>query len=105
MQGKVRLIKAYVHSAISYELEARDKPNKYRHEITSILNDFLWNGKLPLVSKTTITLDKNKGGLNISTVEYIYLASRVKMVYKIMHAKHSNWKCIGKHYLTILDKM
>ena len=45
MQGNVVLIKAYVHSVISYELEARDIPNKYRDEITSIVNDFLWNGK------------------------------------------------------------
>ena len=22
-----------------------------------------------------------------------------------MHAKHSNWTCIGKHYLTIIDNM
>ena len=101
VQGKVLLIKANVHSAIAYELEARDIPNKYRDELTSIVNDFLWNGKRPLVSKTTITPDKNKGGLNIPTVEGICLASRVKMVYKIMHAKRSNWNCIGKHYLTL----
>jgi len=73
--------------------------------IKAVIAIWIWNGKRPLVSKTTITLDKNKGGLNIPTVEDICLASRAKMVYKIMHAKHSNWKCIGKHYLTIIDKM
>ena len=75
-------------------------PNKYRDEITSKVNDYLWNGERPHVSKTTITLDNHNGGLNIPTVEDICLASRVKLVYKIMFAKRSNWNCLGKHYLT-----
>ena len=74
VHGNVLLIKAYVHSANSYELKARDIPNKYRDEITSIVNDFLWNCKRPLVSRTTITLDINKVGIKYSNCRR-YLSS------------------------------
>jgi exonuclease III len=105
IQGKILVIKTFVYSNISYEIETRGIPEIYANEIENIINNFIWNNKRALISRKTLTREKALGGFNLYTIKDLKLALNVKMIYKVIHSNYYEWNAIGKHHLKKIDKI
>ena len=101
--GKVLVIKTLILSQIGFLAESLNVPNLVVKEIESLLWYFLWDGKQPLVSRNTMYLDKDEGGVNMPNLRNILISKRVKLIYKILNADSENWNLIGKHWLRKFD--
>ena len=98
IEGKLLLLKTFVFSIITFELEINGIPEKYCTEIETVILDFLWSSRKHRVSRNTLQRPKSNGGFNLYSVRDIELALNVKLVYKLLNANVEVWNSVGKHY-------
>ena len=63
IEGKMLLLKTFVFSIITFELEVNGIPEKYCTEIETVMLDFLWSSKKHRVSRNTLKRPKGHVGL------------------------------------------
>ena len=78
-------------------------PKNIVKEIDTILWDFLWDRKQPLVNKQTMCLCVENGGMNIINVNHFIEAKRIKSIHKITNSETEHWNMIGNKWLRYLD--
>ena len=86
IEGKLLLLKTFVFSIITFELEINGIPEKYCTEIETVILDFLWSSRKHRVSRNTLQRPKSNGVFNRYSVRDIELALTVKMIYKLLNA-------------------
>ena len=101
--GKVLIIKSLLVSQIGYLSDIISVPNNVIKEIESLLWNFLWNNKQPLVNRKTMYLDCNEGGVKMLNLRDFIESKRVHFVYKIISTDYEHWNIIGKNWLKQLD--
>ena len=72
LKGKVLIIITFLISQIGYELEMNGIPKNIEKEINTILWEFLWDGKQPLVNRQTMCLNLDCGGVNMINLRHLY---------------------------------
>jgi len=80
IEGKLLLLKTFVFSIITFELEINGIPEKYCTEIENVMLDFMWSSRKHRVSRNTLQRPKSNGGFNLYSVRDIELALTVKMI-------------------------
>jgi hypothetical protein len=105
LQGKKLLINSYITSNLSYlaEVYTENIPENILRETQDLIRDFLW-GKIWRVSKNTMSLHKEHGGIEIPNLESLIKAKKIMWILKIHHSKLEKWNCLGKTFLQCLDK-
>ena len=101
--GKVLVIKSLLVSQIGYLSDIISVPNNVIKEIESLLWNFLWNNKQPLVNRKTMYLDCNEGGVKMLNLRDFIESKRVHFMYKIISTDYEHWNIIGKNWLKRLD--
>jgi len=86
-------------------IEARGIPQKYVNILDMLIKDCVWDNKQPLVSKPTIQLERNYGGLSVPNINILKTCVHVKVLYNVMNSNDEIWNAIGKAYLKSLDRM
>ena len=104
LTGKVLVIKTLLLSQIGFLTESSIIPEKFFKEIDTLLWSFLWNSKQPLVSRNTMYLDKEMGGVNMPNLRNILLSKQIKIVYNILESNYAHWNMIGKNWLQKFDE-
>ena len=61
LRGKVLIIKTFLISQIGFEIEMKNIPKNVEKEINTLLWDYLWEGKQPLVNRQTMCLNFELG--------------------------------------------
>ena len=103
LTGKVLVIKTLLLSQIGFLTESLVIPEKNVKEIESLLWSFLWNNKQPLVSRNTMYLSKELGGVNMPNLRNILISKQIKAVYNILKSSDATWNMIGKNWLQKFD--
>ena len=102
-EGKVLVNKTLLLSQIGFQSETVIIPNNVVKDIDTLLWSFLWDGKQPLVSKNTMYLDKELGGVNMPNIGNILMSEQIKSVYKILMLNNAHSNMIGKDWLKKFD--
>ena len=100
LTGKVLVIKFLFLSQIGFLTESLIIPEKFFQEIATLLWSFSWTSKQPLVSRNTMYLDKETGGVNMPNLRNILLSKQIKIVYNILESNYAHWNMIGKKLAT-----
>ena len=90
--GKVLVIKTLLLSQIGFLTESLIIAEKFVKEIESLLWSFLWNSKQPVVSRNTMHLSKEFGGVNMPNLRNILMSKQIKVIYNILESKYAHWK-------------
>ena len=77
---------------------------KFFKEIDALLWSFLWTSKQPLVSRNTMYLDEEMGGVNMPNERNILLSKQIKSVYNILESNYAHCNMIGKNWLQKFDE-
>ena len=101
--GKVLIIKTLLASQMGYLAEIKPVPNNVIKLIESLIWNFLWNSKQPLVNRKTMYLNLDEGGVKMLLREFVE-SKQIHFIYKIIQSEYENWNTIGKHWLKSLDK-
>ena len=101
--GKVLVIKTLLLSQIGFLTESLIIAEKFVKEIESLLWSFLWNSKQPVVSRNTMHLSKEFGGVNMPNLRNILMSKQIKVIYNILESKYAHWNMIGKNWLRKFD--
>ena len=76
-----------------------------------LIKDCVRDNKQPLVSKPTIQLERNYGGLSVPNIDILKTCVHVKVLYNVMNSNDQIWKAIGKAYrkspgkIRVMDKI
>ena len=97
------LLKTFVFSIITFELEVNGIPEKYCTEIETVMLDFLWSSKKHRVSRNTLKRSNTHGRFNLYSVRDIELVLNIKLMYTLLNANVEVWNLVGKQYLQNLD--
>ena len=101
--GKVLVIKTLLLSQIGFLTESLIIPEKIVKEIESLFWSFLWNSKQALVSRNTMCLNKELGGVNMPNLRNILISKQIKVIYNIIESTKAHWNMIGKNWLRKFD--
>ena len=63
LKGKILIIKTFLISQLGFELETKRIPINILRSIDTIILNFLWDEKQPLVNRKTMYLKPEDGGL------------------------------------------
>ena len=66
-------------------MEARGIPQKHVNTLDMLIKNFVWDNKQPLVSKPTIQLERNYGGLSVPNIN---------VSYNVINSNDENWNAI-----------
>lgn len=97
------IIKTLIASQIGYLAEIKTVPNNVIKLIESLILNFVWNNKQPLVNRKTMHLSTNEGGVKILKLRDFIESKRIHFIYKIIKLEYENWNVIGKQWLKTLD--
>ena len=103
-QGKVLLIKSLILSKISFEIEMRGIPEKYKKEINNMMWNFIWSGKIDLIKRDVCCLSVNEGGMGMVNLDTFIQARQIKSIHKILNSNADTWNVLGKWWLKKLDE-
>ena len=101
--GKVLVIKTLLLSQIGFLTESLIIPEKFVKEIESLFWSFLWNSKQALVSRNTMYLNKELGGVNVPNLRNILISKQINFIHNIIESKKAHWNMIGKNWLRKFD--
>ena len=99
--AKVKVIKTYVISKISFLALLIEVPEDIIVKIKSICYNFLWGGKRDKIKRTTINANMKDGGLNMIDIDAYLLSLKASWIPKILNIK-GNWKKVFEHYVNSL---
>ena len=102
--GRVLIIKTLLASQIGYLAEIKTVPHNIIKQIESLIWNFLWNNKHPLVNRKTMHLNLEEGGVKMLNLKNFIEAKRIHFIYKMIKAEYQNWNIIGKQWLKVLDE-
>jgi hypothetical protein len=102
-KGKVLILKSLVLSTVGYEIEMRGIPEAHLKTLKTLIWNYLWDGKTPLLNRQTCLLGQEHGGLSMFDIDSIVKCKQVKLIYKIMHSTTQTWNILGKHWLKSYD--
>ncbi len=102
--GKVHIIKSIGLSNILYSSNLITLEEKYIKEIEHILWNFLWDDRKITVPKNVVSLPRFKGGLNMTNVQTMLKAQKIKWIIRILSCTDEMWKVLPLKYITCLDK-
>ena len=57
-----------------------------------------------MVSRNTMYLDKEMGGVNMPSLRNIQLSKQIKIVYNILESNYAHWNMVGKNWLQKFDE-
>ena len=105
LKGKKLLINSFLvpilsHGAEMYTANISDNFLKLTKEL---ICDFLWKGKVWHISKRTMSLRKQHGGIELPDIENIMKSKALQWIIKVNFSETKNWNVIGKEYLEKLD--
>ena len=101
--GKVLIIKSLLVSQIGYLADIKPVPNNILKQIESLIWNFLWNNKQPLVNRRTMNLNYNEGGVKMLNLRDFIESKNIQFMYRILSSDYENWNIIGKNWLKYLD--
>lgn len=104
LKGKVLIIKTMLLSQIGFIAETKIMPKYIAKTIETLLWNFLWNDKQPLVNRNTMYLNTESGGINMINMKHFIESKQIKFIYKIISSEYANWNIIGKNWLKRLDR-
>ena len=76
-------------------------PNNVIKEIESLIWNFLWKNKQPLVNRKTMYLNCSEGGVKMLNLRDFIESKQIHFIYKIISSEYENWNVIGKKWLNI----
>ena len=93
LQGKSLILNTFIFSRLWYLVNVQYVPVWAQQEIETCVSKFLWNGKTPLIKKSSIIAKFDKGGLFIPDFKHKIYAFRLKFVKKLFDDSfQSLWK-------------
>ena len=97
--GRVLIIKTLLASQIGYLAEIKTIPHNINKQIESLIWNFLWNNKHPLVNHKTMHLNLEEGGVKMLNLKDFIEAKRIHFIYKMIKAEYQNWlKVLDEEY-------
>ena len=97
--GRVLIIKTLLASQIGYLAEIKTIPHNINKQIESLIWNFLWNNKHPLVNRKTMHLNLEEGGVKMLNLKDFIEAKRIHFIYKMIKAEYQNWlKVLDEEY-------
>ncbi|XP_020272339.1 uncharacterized protein LOC109847522 [Asparagus officinalis] len=98
--GRLQLIKSVILGIHLFWTSNYILPVKVLEKIDSLCSDFLWNGKIHLVSWSDICQSKKHGGLGIYAAKFWNQAAALKLLWLIHLKKDMLWiKWVHENYL------
>ena len=64
-------------------------------EIESLILNFLWKNKQPLVNRKTMYLNCAEGGVKMLKLRDFIESNQIHFIYKIISSEYENWNVIG----------
>ena len=82
--GKVLIIKTLLASQIGFLADIKPVPNNVIKLIESLMWNFLWNNKQPLVNRKTMYLKQSEGGVKMLNLREFIESKQINFMYKII---------------------
>ena len=101
--GKVLIIKTLLASQIGFLADIKPVPNNVIKLIESLMWNFLWNNKQPLVYRKTMYLKQSEGGVKMLNLREFIESKQINFMYKIIKSEYEHWNIIGKGWLKTFD--
>ena len=101
--GKVLIIKSLLASQIGFLADIKPVPNNVIKMIESLMWNFLWDNKQPLVNKKTMYLKQTEGGVKMLNLREYIESKQINFMYKLIQSKYEHWNIIGKSWLKHFD--
>ena len=71
LYGKVMIVNALIGSLFVYKLQIlHDIPANIIAQTETVINDFIWNGKMPKIPLKTLQINKDHGGLCLISLQF-----------------------------------
>ena len=105
-KGKVLVVNSLVLSKLVYLASVLPIPQWVITTIRKSVTEFLWNGKQPLISYSTLILPIDKGGLNLGDLGIKRDSLRVKYIGKLFNSEeNSMFKSSSIYFLNRYENM
>ena len=101
--GKGLIIKTLLASQIGFLAHIKPVPNNVIKLIESLMWNFLWNNKQPLVNRKTMYLKQSEGGVKMLNLREFIESKQINFMYKIIKSEYEHWNIIGKGWLKTFD--
>ena len=95
LSGKVTALKSYALPLLTYQASFLPIPPEHLEEIKKISRNFLWSGKKSKVSKDTLSLPKDEGGLNFPDIGSIFNSLKARWVVRLLDPSNHEWKSLA----------
>ncbi|KAJ8031231.1 hypothetical protein HOLleu_27895 [Holothuria leucospilota] len=84
LKGKALVINSLVISRLVYLASILPTPKWVTSSIGNVIVNFLWNGKVPRISYSTLALPVHRGGLNICDLDLKRDVLRIKVIAQLL---------------------
>lgn len=99
LYGKITVIKTLALSKMNHLLSTLPIPDQgFMNSIEKLFFDFLWNGKKWTISRETLYLDHENGGLKMVDIHNFARSLRLSIIKRLITTK-GTWQSIAKYIL------
>jgi len=96
--GKINIVKTLALSKLIFNSSNLNLSKNLSDTITSMIFNFIWQGKPPKIERMTIVGEKNKGRLKMVDFEVMNTALKFAWVKRICQNSDSSWKTLIAHF-------
>jgi len=96
--GKINIVKTLALSKLIFNSSNLNLPKNLPDTITSMIFNFIWQGKPPKIERMTIVGEKNKGRLKMVDFEVMNTALKFAWIKRICQNSDSSWKTLIAHF-------
>ena len=96
--AKIKVIKTYVISKIAFVASVIEMPDEIVKSLKTICYNYLWGGKRDKIKRTTITANRDDGGLKMIDIDAYITSLKASWVPKILNIQ-GVWKNVFEHYV------
>ena len=109
MQGRSTVVSTFALSSLTYLASSLPLPNEIEKTLSKLIWTFIWNGsKKDRVARSTTSLPKQQGGLNLCLIHDFMAAIRLRLLQRFqtmsspwsLHLAHLLSSCSGQWQLS-----
>ena len=104
LKGKITVIKSLILPHILQLASVITINTKVISELETLLINFVWSNRKHLVSKETLTLPLESGGLKMPSVKYTIETAKVMWIKRLNNAIPAKWKILAETLMGIKVK-
>jgi exonuclease III len=103
LKGKVTVINSLALSPLLYAASVIHVPQQVIKEVKDMVNNFLWDGKIPRIAYCTLIQDIEKGGLKLTDFESKIKSLKITWIKRLLDKSDSKWKAAPSIFYNTQD--